>query len=125
MILSDRDIKAVIKSGRVENFFESRRALFFSIFMPVAWTCDWAHFQGLRAQQVRIARPEEPQSFANNMRGSMSPMAIRFIQPGEFVLGVTQETVTIPDDLLRGRSQLAWTLRNHHPFYCRIRRSGL
>ena len=57
-----------------------------------------------------VLDPKNPETFAANMRTITIPDGEAFIvQPGEFILGVTQERVKIPDDLVvrvEGRSSL-------------------
>jgi dCTP deaminase len=57
-----------------------------------------------------ILDPKKPETFTGNMRMITVTEGEPFIvQPGEFVLGVTQETITVPDDLVvrvEGRSSL-------------------
>lgn len=57
-----------------------------------------------------VLDPKKPESFVNNMRTVIVENGEPFIvQPGEFVLGVTQERITVPDDLVvrvEGRSSL-------------------
>ena len=57
-----------------------------------------------------VLDPKNPESFAENMRTISVPDGEAFIvQPGEFVLGVTQETIGLADDLVarvEGRSSL-------------------
>lgn len=54
--------------------------------------------------------PRNPESFAGNMRTITVPDGEAYVvQPGEFVLGVTQEKISLPDDLVarvEGRSSL-------------------
>lgn len=54
--------------------------------------------------------PKNPETFQGRMRTIMIPDGESFmVQPGEFVLGVTMERITVPDDLVvrvEGRSSL-------------------
>ena len=109
MILSDRDIRAAIASGRV------------TVDSPEPDYEPHAHASSLDLRLGNVFRlyehskfavldPKKPQSFTENMRTMEVENGDPFIvQPGEFILGVTQETVTIPDDLVarvEGRSSL-------------------
>lgn len=109
MILSDRDIKAVIKSGRVK-ISTSHEELFQHIHASSMDLRLGNIFKVYEHSKCALLDPKNPQSFANNMRVIDVADGDPFIiQPGEFVLGVTQETVTIPDDLVvrvEGRSSL-------------------
>lgn len=57
-----------------------------------------------------VLDPKKPETFRNNMRTVVVEGAEPFmVQPGEFVLGVTQEKISVPDDLVvrvEGRSSL-------------------
>jgi dCTP deaminase len=57
-----------------------------------------------------VLDPKKPESFKGNMRTITVENGESFIvQPGEFVLGVTQESITVPNDLVvrvEGRSSL-------------------
>lgn len=109
MILSDRDIKAAIESGRVkvsapyEELFKHIHAS--SMDLRLGNT-----FKLYEHSKFAVLDPMQPESFANNMRTVEVADGEPFIvQPGEFILGVTQETVKLPDDLVarvEGRSSL-------------------
>lgn len=115
MILSDRDIKAAIASGRVKvegpvtdkigsmQIFEHIHASSMDLRLGNI-------FKVYEHSKYALLDPKNPETFAKNMRIIEVPDDEPFImQPGEFVLGVTQETVTIPDDLVvrvEGRSSL-------------------
>ena len=57
-----------------------------------------------------VLDPKNPETFRNNMRTVLVEGEEPFIvQPGEFVLGVTKEKISVPDDLVvrvEGRSSL-------------------
>lgn len=57
-----------------------------------------------------VLDPKKPESFIGNTRTIEVKEGESFIvQPGEFILGVTEETLTVPDDLVvrvEGRSSL-------------------
>jgi dCTP deaminase len=109
MILSDKDIRQAIADGRVK------------ITTPEAGPFEHIHassmdfrlgntFKLYEHSKFAVLDPMNPDSFAGNMRTITVPDGESFIvQPGEFVLGVTQEQITLPDDLVarvEGRSSL-------------------
>lgn len=117
MILSDRDIKLAIASGRVK--VASPASLGSAAGLAELERHIHASSMDLRLGNIfkvyehskyALLDPKNPQTFAKNMRIIDIPDDEPFIiQPGEFILGVTQETVTIPDDLVvrvEGRSSL-------------------
>lgn len=106
MILSDRDIRAALASGRVK--VDSREPLHIhasSIDLRLGNV-----FKLYEHSKFAILDPKNPETFSGNMRTITIAEGEPFIvQPGEFVLGVTQETLTVPDDLVarvEGRSSL-------------------
>ncbi len=109
MILSDRDIKAEIRSGRVkvesDQTLDQMHIAASSLDLRLGNT-----FKLYEHSRFAILDPMKPESFAGNMRTIVVPPGESFIvQPGEFVLGVTCEVVTVPDDLVvrvEGRSSL-------------------
>ena len=109
MILSDKDIKAAVASGRVK--------------IDCDYPQDQLHIHAssmdLRLGNVfklydhskfAVLDPKRPETFAGNMRTIVIPDGEAFyVQPGEFILGVTSESITVPDDLVvrvEGRSSL-------------------
>jgi len=109
MILSDRDIKKAIKSGRVK--IESEQEELFEHIHASSMDLRLGNvFKLYEHSKYAILDPKKPESFATEMRTVMVANGDPFIvQPGEFVLGVTQETITVPDDLVvrvEGRSSL-------------------
>jgi dCTP deaminase len=117
MILSDRDIKAAITSGRVKIALESehsqeqtRLELFSRIHASSLDLRLSTTFKLYEHSRFSVLDPKNPETFAGNMRTITVAEGDPFIvQPGEFVLGVTQETITVPDDLVvrvEGRSSL-------------------
>ncbi len=117
MILSDRDIKAAVASGRVkltlptEQSAEATQLEIFSRIHASSMDLRLGHtFKLYEHSKFAVLDPKNPESFAGNMRTINIPDGESFIvQPGEFVLGVTQETITVPDDLVvrvEGRSSL-------------------
>ena len=109
MILSDKDIKAAIVSGRVKietdqpELFQHIHAS--SMDMRLGNT-----FKLYEHSKFAVLDPKKPETLQGNMRTITIPNGDPFIvQPGEFVLGVTQEKITVPDDLVvrvEGRSSL-------------------
>ncbi|OGJ64860.1 dCTP deaminase [Candidatus Peribacteria bacterium RIFCSPHIGHO2_12_FULL_55_11] len=117
MILSDRDIKAAVASGRVKITLqdgltseETQTELFTRIHASSLDLRLGPTFKLYEHSKFAVLDPKNPESFAGNMRTITIPEGESFIvQPGEFVLGVTQETITVPDDLVvrvEGRSSL-------------------
>ena len=110
MILSDRDIRKAIQSGRVKIECDQPQ-----LFEPHihASSMDLRlgnTFKLYEHSKFAVLDPKEPESLVGNMRTITIPDNEPFIvQPGEFVLGVTAEKITVPDDLVvrvEGRSSL-------------------
>ncbi len=110
MILSDRDIRAALASGRVKiacppgrNFAEHIHAASMDLHLGNV-------FKVYEHSKFAVLDPKNPESFRNNMRTITIEGAEPFmVQPGEFALGVTQEKISVPDDLVvrvEGRSSL-------------------
>ncbi len=109
MILSDRDIKKAIASGRVK--IESHQAELFQYIHASSMDLRLGNvFKVYEHSKYAVLDPKNPKTFAQNMRVITIPDGEPFIvQPGEFILGVTQEKITVPDDLVvrvEGRSSL-------------------
>lgn len=109
MILSDRDIKAAIQSGRVK--IESNQSELFQYIHASSMDLRLGNtFKVYEHSRYAVLDPKNPKTFAQNMRIITVPDGEAFIvQPGEFILGVTQEKITVPDDLVvrvEGRSSL-------------------
>jgi dCTP deaminase len=109
MILSDRDIKAAIASGRVR--VESSQPELFPHIHASSMDFRLGNvFKLYEHSKFPVLDPLKPESFAGNMRTITVPNGEAFIvQPGEFLLGVTQEKITLPDDMVarvEGRSSL-------------------
>lgn len=116
MILSDRDIKAAINAGRVKIEAPS--------ILPGSGTMEMFQHIHASSMDLRLGNifkvyehskyalldPKNPETFAKNMRIITIADGDPFIvQPGEFILGVTQEKLTVPDDMVvrvEGRSSL-------------------
>lgn len=109
MILSDRDIKKAIASGHVKI-----EAPGFDALAHVHASSMDLHlgsvFKLYEHSKFAVLDPKKPESFLGNMRTITVTGSDPFIvQPGEFVLGVTKEKITVPDDLVvrvEGRSSL-------------------
>jgi len=109
MILSDRDIKQAIRSGHVKVEPDVDLALRHihasSMDLHLGNT-----FKLYEHSKFAVLDPKKPESFIGNMRTITIAEGESFIvQPGEFILGVTQEKITVPDDLVvrvEGRSSL-------------------
>ena len=106
MILSDKDIKAAIASGHVHiegNMPYHIHASSMDLHLGET-------FKLYEHSKFALLDPKDPQTFTGNVRTIMIREGEPFIvQPGEFVLGVTQERITVPDDLVvrvEGRSSL-------------------
>jgi dCTP deaminase len=109
MILSDRDIKAAISSGRVK--IESNQTELFRYIHASSMDLRLGNvFKVYEHSKYAVLDPKNPRTFAQNMRIITVADGDPFIvQPGEFILGVTQEKITVPDDLVvrvEGRSSL-------------------
>ena len=109
MILSDADIKKAIEEGRI-SVETDQTELFRHIHASSMDLRLGNTFKLYEHSKFAVLDPKQPESFASNMRTITVPEDEPFIvQPGEFVLGVTQETVSLPDDLVarvEGRSSL-------------------
>lgn len=109
MILSDRDIRRAVESGRVK-IEADQPELFLHIHASSMDLRLGNTFKLYEHSKFAVLDPKQPESFQGNMRTITVPDGDSFIvQPGEFVLGVTQESLTLPDDLVarvEGRSSL-------------------
>lgn len=124
MILSDRDIKTEITSGRVK-IAPDPASVQGGTAADAMWSSDLEQyhihassmdlrlgntFKLYEHSQYAILDPKNSETFARNMRTiTVAPGDSFIVQPGEFVLGVTKEIVSIPDDLVvrvEGRSSL-------------------
>jgi dCTP deaminase len=109
VILSDRDIKKAIESGRVK--IESDQPELFPHIHASSMDLRLGNtFKLYEHSRFAVLDPRKPETFAGNMRTITIPDGDSFIvQPGEFVLGVTREKISVPDDLVvrvEGRSSL-------------------
>jgi dCTP deaminase len=109
MILSDRDIRTALSSGRVK--IDSARPDLQSHIHASSMDLHLGQsFKLYEHSRFAILDPRDPATFQDRMRLITLQEGESFIvQPGEFVLGVTQEIITVPDDLVvrvEGRSSL-------------------
>ena len=109
MILSDRDIRAQIEAGRITIESDNPDV------MNQIHACSMdlrlgRHFKIYKHSKYPVLDPMKMESFENVSKLIELKEGEPFIvQPGEFVLGVTEETVGIPDDIVarvEGRSSL-------------------
>lgn len=109
MILSDRDIRRAIQEGRVK-IDSDQPEMFMHIHASSMDMRLGNTFKLYEHSKFSVLDPKRPESFQGNMRTITIPEGEAFIvQPGEFVLGVTMEKITVPDDLVvrvEGRSSL-------------------
>jgi len=107
VILSDRDIRKAIAEGRVgvEPAAADLHIHASSLDLRLGNV-----FKLYEHSRYAVLDPKDPETFAANMRtitvGEGNPF---IVQPGEFILGVTREKLTIPRDLvarIEGRSSL-------------------
>ena len=107
MILSDRDIKAAIKSGRVEISGWDGEPHIHASSMDLHLANI---FKVYEHSKFAVLDPRNMESLRNNMRTITIKGDDPFmVQPGEFILGVTREKIKVPDDLVvrvEGRSSL-------------------
>lgn len=109
MILSDRDIKRKIKAGEIGVVSEDNGHMV-NINASSMDLRLGRFFKVFNHSQKAILDPRDPKS----MEGSTSLIEIKqgnslILHPGDFVLGVTMESVKIADDLVarvEGRSSL-------------------
>jgi dCTP deaminase len=117
MILSDRDIKKAIENGRVRMEAPDATGAVVDVElskMHIHASSMDLHlgntFKLYEHSKFAVLDPMKPETFAGNMRTITVPDNESFmVQPGEFVLGVTHERITVPDDLVvrvEGRSSL-------------------
>lgn len=107
MILSDKDIRAVIASGRVKvsGFDGPRHIHAASMDLHLSNI-----FKVYEHSKFAVLDPRKMETLHANMRTIVIEGDDPFlVQPGEFILGVTKEKITVPDDLVvrvEGRSSL-------------------
>lgn len=109
MILSDRDIRAAIESGRIkiDPLPDLERQLG-SISVDFRLGNTFMVFEHSRFSYID---PRRPQSIAEAMRTiTVADDEPFFMQPGDFALASTVESLELPDNLLgrlEGRSSIA------------------
>ena len=107
MILSDRDIQKIISSGRVKVKGWSGEPHLHASSMDLHLSNV---FKVYDHSKFAVLDPRNLESFKGNMRTITIEGDDPFmVQPGEFILGVTREKITVPDDLVvrvEGRSSL-------------------
>ena len=107
MILSDKDIKAAIASGRVKIAGSDVEPHIHASSMDLHLSNVFKIYEH---SKFAVLDPKKLETFSNNMRTITVQDGEPFIvQPGEFVLGVTKERISVPDDLVvrvEGRSSL-------------------
>lgn len=114
MILSDRDIKKALATGRVKIDYPNGPAQAEKLLQNIHASSMDLHlgesFKLYEHSKFAVIDPRRPETFAGNMRLiTVKENEPYMVQPGEFVLGVTQEIITVPDDLVvrvEGRSSL-------------------
>lgn len=93
MILSDKDIKEQLRSGRlfIENFSEDR--------IRAAWVdlCLGNEFKIFKMTKHPFIDVREP--IDNTETVTLEGDDTFILHPGEFILGHVKESITIPDDL--------------------------
>lgn len=109
MILSDRDIRRALEHGelKVES---DQPEMFWHIHASSMDLRLGNVFKLYEHSKFAVLDPKRPETFQGNMRTITVQDGDPFIvQPGEFVLGVTREKITVPRDLvvrIEGRSSL-------------------
>ncbi|WP_448073735.1 dCTP deaminase [Georgenia yuyongxinii] len=104
MLLSDRDIRAQIDAGRVQlDPYEPEMVQPASLDVRLD-----RYFRLFDNHKYPVIDPSEPQPELTRLvdAGPDTPLVLH---PGEFVLGATYESVTLPDDIaarLEGKSSL-------------------
>ena len=114
MILSDRDIKRALQTGRVKVEFPQGPAQAAKYAEHIHASSMDFHlgnsFKLYEHSKFAVIDPRRPETFQGHMRMiTIEDGDPYMVQPGEFVLGVTQEILTVPDDLVarvEGRSSL-------------------
>src|SRR5688500_583612 len=109
MVLSDRDIRKALESGRIRiDPAPDLEKQLGSISVDFTLGNTFMVFEHSRFSYID---PRHPQSIGEAMRTIEVPDDEPFImQPGDFALASTRETLELPDDLLarlEGRSSIA------------------
>jgi len=109
MVLSDRDILAYLEAGRIKITPEIDQSKQLSACSVDFWLGHT--FMVFEHSRHSFIDPHSPNAVAESMRKIVVPEGEAFMmQPGDFVLASTVETLELPDDLvgrLEGRSSLA------------------
>ena len=110
MILSDHDIRDAIDSGRIKITAPDDKFLENIGPSSLDLRCG-SHFKVYEHTKFSLLDPADPTTFENCSRMiEVKNFAEPFIvQPGDFILGVTLESIALPDDLVarvEGRSSL-------------------
>ena len=104
MLLSDRDIAAEIKSGRVQvEPFEAKMIQPSSVDVRLD-----RFFRVFENHKYEVIDPSVEQSELTR-EVAVAPDDFFILHPGEFVLASTYEVITLPDDIagrLEGKSSL-------------------
>ena len=104
MLLSDRDIAAEIKSGRVRvEPFEAKMIQPSSVDVRLD-----RFFRVFENHRYEVIDPSVEQSELT-CEVAVAPSEFFILHPGEFVLASTYEVITLPDDIagrLEGKSSL-------------------
>ena len=109
MILSDRDIKKKIQEGQITVDCKDQKHLDHIHCSSMDMRLG-KYFKVYKHAQIAVLDPKNPSGIKNMTELIEIEEGKPFIvQPGEFVLGVTEEAVGLPDDLVarvEGRSSL-------------------
>lgn len=114
MRLSDRDINAALKSGRIKIEPHPAPSRISGVSVDLTLGNSFRVFNDHAAPYVDLSGSRD--SIERTLNSIMSteivldPGDAFFLHPGELVLGVTHESITVPEDLvgwLDGRSSLA------------------
>jgi len=110
MILSDHDIRDAIESGRIK--IDAPDDKFLENIGPSSLDlrCG-SHFKVYEHTKFSLLDPADPATFENcsRMLEVAKPGEPFIVQPNDFILGVTLEKITLPNDLVarvEGRSSL-------------------
>jgi dCTP deaminase len=104
MILSDKDIKSYISSGRIKIDPMPKDEQYQSAWVDLTLGNEFRIFKSTQAAMVDPKKPEDITELI-----SVTEDKPFIIHPGEFVLGAVNEYVKFPDDLagaVDGRSSL-------------------
>ncbi|MFH0834329.1 MAG: dCTP deaminase [Patescibacteria group bacterium] len=110
MILSDHDIRDAIQSGRIKIDAPDQKFLENIGPSSLDLRCG-SHFKVYEHTKFSLLDPANPATFENcsRMLEVASPSEPFIVQPNDFILGVTLEKITLPNDLVarvEGRSSL-------------------